>query len=85
MKKIFAVMLVLLIAVVAAVPVLAEEAKSDDIVILYTNDIHTYIDNPLSYDLLAAVKADLETKYAHVLLADAGDVGNRRSAGGNSR
>ena len=44
-----------------------------DIAILYTNDVHTYIDNPLSYDVIAAVKAELEKEYDYVLLADAGD------------
>ncbi len=49
------------------------ETLSDDIVILYTNDLHTYIDGPLSYDVLAAIKKDLQTKYKYVFLADAGD------------
>ena len=44
-----------------------------DIAILYTNDVHTYIDNPLSYDVIAGVKAELEKEYDYVLLADAGD------------
>lgn len=48
-------------------------STEDDIAILYTNDVHTYIDGSLSYDVIAAIKADLQTKYAHVLLADAGD------------
>lgn len=57
-----------------AVPVAAdEETLSDDTVILYTNDVHTYIDGPLSYDVIAAVKQELQTQYKHVLLADAGD------------
>ena len=47
--------------------------KSDDIVILYTNDVHTYIDGALSYDVIAGIKADLQTKYEYVFLADAGD------------
>ncbi len=46
---------------------------SDDIVILYTNDIHSYIDGALSYDHIAGLKNELKTKYKHVLLADAGD------------
>ena len=59
---------------VLAVPVAAdEETLSDDTVILYTNDVHTYIDGPLSYDVIAAVKQELQTQYKHVLLADAGD------------
>ncbi len=44
-----------------------------DIVILYTNDVHTYIDGVLSYDIIAALKAELATRYPHVLLVDAGD------------
>lgn len=49
------------------------EEKSDDIVVLYTNDVHTYIDGPLSYDVIAAIKEDLEKEYGHVFLVDAGD------------
>ena len=45
----------------------------EDIVILYTNDVHTYIDGPLSYDVIAALKDSLETVYGNVLLVDAGD------------
>ena len=44
-----------------------------DVVILHTNDVHTYINNPLSYDVIAAVKAELEKEYDYVLLVDAGD------------
>ena len=47
--------------------------ENNDIAILYTNDIHTYIDGPLSYDVIAAIKNDLSQSYAHVLLVDAGD------------
>ena len=46
---------------------------SDDIVILYTNDVHTYIDGPVSYDTVAAIRGELEEKYEDVLLVDAGD------------
>ncbi len=51
----------------------ADAALSDDIVILYTNDVHSYIDGELSYDVIAAIKDDLKTKYKNVLLVDAGD------------
>ena len=44
-----------------------------DIAILYTNDVHTYVDNPLSYDVIAGIKAELEKEYDYVLLVDAGD------------
>lgn len=47
--------------------------KSDDIVILYTNDVHTYIDQGLSYASIAAYKTELEETHNNVLLVDAGD------------
>ncbi|MBE6039037.1 MAG: bifunctional metallophosphatase/5'-nucleotidase [Anaerofustis stercorihominis] len=54
--------------------VFAEEStKSDDIVILYTNDVHTYIDKPISYDDIAGYKTELKDAYNDVLLVDAGD------------
>lgn len=46
---------------------------SDDIVVLYTNDVHTYIDGSISYDVIAAVKSELKKEYKNVLLVDAGD------------
>ena len=46
---------------------------AEDIVILYTNDVHTYIDGPLSYDVLAGLKTSLKGTYSNVLLVDAGD------------
>ena len=49
------------------------EAAKKDVVILYTNDVHTYIDGVLSYDVIAALKAELEKEYEMVLLVDAGD------------
>ena len=45
----------------------------EDIIVLYTNDVHTYIDGPLSYDVIAAIKTELEKTYGNVLLVDAGD------------
>ena len=48
-------------------------APTEDVAILFTNDVHTYIDNPLSYDVIAAVKGELATQYKNVLLVDAGD------------
>ena len=63
----------MLLLAMAVPSVMAEAALSEDVVILYTNDVHAYIDQGLSYDVLAALKADLQTKYEHVLLLDAGD------------
>jgi len=73
MKKFLTALLTvaMLFSVFGATPVQAD--TSDDIVVLYTNDVHTYIDGTISYDVIAAIKAELETQYAHVLLVDAGD------------
>ena len=46
---------------------------AEDIVILYTNDVHTYIDGALSYDVIAGLKTQLKEVYGNVLLVDAGD------------
>ncbi|MBR4027903.1 MAG: 5'-nucleotidase C-terminal domain-containing protein [Lachnospiraceae bacterium] len=74
MRKMFALCMAGCMLFSNTVPVLgAEEVLSDDIVILYTNDVHTYIDDTLSYDVIAAIKDDLEKQYKHVLLVDAGD------------
>ena len=55
------------------VKLIVNKNAPEDIVILYTNDVHTYIDKPLSYDVIAGVKKELEKKYDNVLLMDAGD------------
>ena len=47
--------------------------KSDDIVILHTNDIHAGIDNNIGFDGLNLYRKELLIKYKHVLLVDAGD------------
>ena len=58
-----------------AAPVAVETTQAtepvEDVVILYTNDVHTYIDGPLSYDVLAGLKDGLEATYGNVLLVDA--------------
>lgn len=74
MKRIVALLTAVVLLCSTVIPIAAEgDALSEDIVILYTNDVHTYIDGPLSYDVIAAIKADLQTEYKYVLLADAGD------------
>ena len=67
---IFSLLLVLQLCVPAAA---IDTEKSSDIVILYTNDAHAYIDGPLSYDTICALKKNLEKEYKYVLLVDAGD------------
>lgn len=53
--------------------VLAEKQKEDDIVILYTNDVHCGVTDYIGYDGLALYKREMEEEYEHVLLVDAGD------------
>ena len=48
-------------------------ANADEIVVYYTNDVHTYIDGELSYDNLADLKTETAKQAAGVLLVDAGD------------
>ena len=49
------------------------ENLSDDIIILHTNDVHCGIEDKIGYDGLMLYKKELEKKYKHVLLVDAGD------------
>ena len=48
-------------------------ADKGEIVIYYTNDVHTYIDGSLSYDNIADLKAQTAKVADGVLLVDAGD------------
>ena len=49
-------------------------AQKGDIVVLYTNDVHTHVDNDgLRYSNVSALKNELESAGAEVLLVDAGD------------
>ena len=74
MRKILSLVLTLVLLLSVMAPFASAEAGlSDDVVILFTNDVHTYIDNPISYDVITGVKAELKKQYANVLLADAGD------------
>jgi len=74
MRKLTALFLILMLTVLTALPVTAaDDLLSDDIVILYTNDIHSYIDGEISYDTIAGVKTYLQGIYETVLLLDAGD------------
>ena len=51
----------------------ADSAKSDDIVILYTNDVHCAVDTNIGYAGLALYQRELEAQYEHVFTVDAGD------------
>ena len=75
MKKLISLLLALalVLSILPATLAAPAEKGAEDIVILYTNDVHTYIDKPLSYDNIADMKTTLAAENAGVLLVDAGD------------
>ena len=59
-----------------ALPALAEQSShpiSDSTAILFTNDIHCYYKRDIGYDGLMLYRKELEQRYSHVILVDAGD------------
>ena len=50
-----------------------KDAGSQDIVILYTNDVHCGVDNNIGYNGLYAYRKEMEAAGADVLLVDDGD------------
>ena len=70
---VFAMLLSLVPAVFAETAEETPLANEGDVVIYYTNDVHTYIDKTLSYDNIADLVAQTETQADAVLLVDAGD------------
>ena len=85
-KKLLALTLVLMLLLAGCgsaapaetpAPTPAEETAylglDNDIVILYTNDVHCGVDDNLGYTGLAAVKNALEAQGKHVVLVDNGD------------
>ena len=75
MKKLISLLLALalVLSILPATLAAPAEKGAEDIVILYTNDVHTYIDKTLSYDNIADMKTTLAAENAGVLLVDAGD------------
>jgi len=92
-KKLLSLLLALAMVTSLTIPALAADgllispnpltglpvAEEGSIVVLYTNDVHTYMDNGsheepgLRYSDVAALKEYYEAAGAHVLLLDAGD------------
>lgn len=67
LRKCLALVLALVMVFSLSAAVLADD--SGDVTILYTNDVHTYINKDLTYALVAAYRDTLD----NVLLVDAGD------------
>ena len=64
---------------------LAGNPEEVAVVILHTNDAHTYCQNDIGYDGLALYKKELESQYDNVLLVDAGDAIQGTSIGSISK
>ena len=69
MKKLFTLLLALAMVLSLCAPALAAEAEAEPVNVLYTNDVHTYIDKDLNYTLAAMYRDTLD----NVLMVDAGD------------
>lgn len=50
-----------------------DNAKLNDVIVLFTNDVHCGIDENIGYAGLSAYKKDMREKYSHVVLVDCGD------------
>ena len=64
---------VLILGGCIALIVLKDKAKADDIIILYTNDVHCAVDDDIGYAGLAAYRQWCEKSTPYVTLVDCGD------------
>jgi len=71
-QKMLTVFLALVLTVGVVLPVSAAGSE-EEIVILYTNDVHCGVDDDLGYAALAGYKAQQEEVYGYVTLVDVGD------------
>lgn len=73
MKKLVALLLAVCMVFGLMTTVFAADEKADNIVVLYTNDVHCGVDDSIGYAGLAAYKAEMEAANEHVVLVDCGD------------
>ena len=73
MKKLIALLLAVCMLLGLMTTAFAADEKSNDIVILYTNDVHTAVDNNIGYAGLAAYKKEMQAAHEYVALVDCGD------------
>ena len=69
MKKLLSLVLSLAMVLSLGAAAFADEAEAETVTVLYTNDVHTYIDKDLNYTLAAMYRDTLD----NVLIVDAGD------------
>lgn len=76
-RRLLALLLAMVMMLALTVTAGAEEvtttAAKNEITVIYTNDVHTYIDKTLSYATVSAIKQDYQKAGKQVLLVDAGD------------
>ena len=65
--------MMLALTVTAGAEEVTTTAAKNEITVIYTNDVHTYIDKALSYATVSAMKQDYQKAGKQVLLVDAGD------------
>ena len=82
MKKIILVVLSLILVLGMFPTVTFAEATSDDIIILYENDVHCAVEG---YSKLAAMKNELMESYRHVGVVSVGDYIQGSSLGAISK
>ena len=73
MKKLIALLLAVCMLLGLMTTAFAADEKSNDIVILHTNDVHCGVSDGLGYAGVAAYKAEMEQTHNFVTLVDCGD------------
>ena len=70
MKNKFMIVITCILLVISMLPISAFSVNSNDIVILYENDVHCIVEG---YSKLAAMKKELQESYSHVGVVSGGD------------
>lgn len=81
MKKLIALLLAVCMVLGLMTTVFAADEKSNDIVILHTDDAHCGVNDNLGYAGVAAYKAEMEKTHNYVALVDCGDAIQGESIG----
>ena len=81
MKKLIALLLAVCMVLGLMTTVFAADEKSNDIVILHTDDAHCGVNDNLGYAGVAAYKAEMKKSHNYVALVDCGDAIQGESIG----
>lgn len=72
-QQCFLAVILVAVLILGGCKVLMKNAKANDIIILYTNDVHCAVDGDIGYAGLAAYKKRCEQNTPYVTLVDCGD------------